>query len=91
MELASWLPSAALNFQVAARFLKMSVHPLVVLQRFGNCNFYTKRQARVQVSCVGIVMIHKGEVMVQVLMLFTQVFPGSTNGFSRTVVIDIKS
>jgi len=29
------------------------------------------------------------EVMVQVLVLITQVSPGSTNGFSRTTVNDI--
>lgn len=42
-----------------------------------------------QVSCVGIVMIHIGEVMVQVHMLITEVSPGSTNGFSLTMVIEI--
>lgn len=42
-----------------------------------------------QVSYVGIVMIHVGEMMVQVLVLITEVSPGSTNGFSLTAVIDI--
>jgi hypothetical protein len=73
MELASCHPSAALNFQVAARFLKISVPPLVKIRRFGNCNFLHEK-ARVQVSYVGIVMIHIGEVMVQVLVLITRVF-----------------